>query len=204
MNLLARLRPQNSDQRLFVAFIGVLLVSGTLAALLDAGQWLALPVAVLGAVVLLVDWRWVYYLLLSLLALSREVQLPGGLSLDVPSEPLLLVLLVCLVVSVLLGRSEVPARLWRHPLVVLMGLALLWSVVSTVTSVDTLKSVKYLLAKTWYIGPFVFGTLAVVRTPRDVWRLTAFFAAGVSTTVLYTMVRHASRGFSFEIGRAHV
>ena len=166
--------------------------------LLEAQLWLALPVAVLGTVVLLVDWRWVYYLLLGTLALSVETHLPGGLSMDVPSEPLMLVLLVCFGVSVLLGRNKVPPRLWRHPLVIFIGLALLWSVVSTAFSVNTLKSVKYLLAKTWYIVPFVFVTLALVRTPRDVWRLAAFFAGGVSITVLYTMARHAGKGFGFD------
>ena len=198
MNILARLRPQNSDQRLFAAFVGLLLAGGVMSALLDSVGWLALPLVALGAAVLLVDWRWVYYLLLGTLALSREIALPGGLSMDVPSEPLMLVLLACFGVSVLLGRSEVPPQFWRHPLVVLIGLALLWSVVSTVSSVNTLKSIKYLLAKTWYIGPFVFVTLAIVRTPRDVWRLTAFYAVGVSITVLYTMARHAGRGFGFD------
>ncbi|QNH61009.1 O-antigen ligase family protein [Hymenobacter sediminicola] len=197
MSFLARLRPQNPDQRLFVAFVGLLLVSGTAALLLRTQLWLALPVAVLGAVVLLVDWRWVYYLLLGMLAFSIEMPLPGGLSMDVPSEPLMLVLLGCFGVSVLLGNSGVSARVWRHPLVIFIGLALLWSVVSTAFSVSTLKSVKYLLAKTWYIVPFVFVTLAVVRKPSDVWRMMAFFAVGVSVTVLYTMARHGGKGFGF-------
>jgi O-antigen ligase len=198
LNLLSRLRPQNHDQRLFVAFVGLLLVSGAAAMLLEARLWLALPVAALGTVVLLIDWRWAYYLLIGTLALSTELRLPGGLSMDVPSEPLMLVLLACFGVSMLLGRSEIPSRLWRHPLVVLMGLALLWSVVSTVFSVNPVKSIKYLLAKTWYIGPFVFVTLAVVRHPRDVWRVAGLFAVGVSITVLYTMARHAGRGFGFD------
>lgn len=198
MKPLPSLRPHFTDQRLFMVFVGLLLSCGAAAALSHAGQWLVLPVAALGVAVLLIDWRWVYYVLLGTLAFSVEVALPGGLSMDVPSEPLLLVLLVCFVVSALLGRSQVPARAWTHPLVVLMGLALLWSVVSMAFSVNTLKSVKYLLAKTWYIVPFVFVTLAVVRRPRDVWRLVALFAVGVCATVLYTMLRHAARGFGFD------
>lgn len=197
MNPLARLRPQGSDQRLFVVFVAVLLVSGAAAALLQTPLWLGLPAAALGMAVLLVDWRWVYYALLMVLAFSREIAVPGGLSLDVPSEPLMLVLLACFGASVVLGHTEIPARLWYHPLVILMLLGLLWSGVSALFSVDGLKSIKYLLAKTWYIGPFVFVTLAIVRTPRDVWRIAAFFAVGVVATVLYTMVRHGADGFGF-------
>lgn len=197
MNFLARLRPESPDQRLFVAFVAVLLVSGAAAALLDTPLWLGLPLALLGMVVVLVDWRWVYYALLMVLAFSREISLPGGLSLDVPSEPLMLVLLGCFGASVVLGHTRIPPRLWYHPLVILMGLGLLWSVVSALFSVDGLKSVKYLLAKTWYIGPFVFVTVAVVRKPSDVWRVAAFFGVGVVATVLYTMVRHSADGFGF-------
>ncbi|MCB2407883.1 O-antigen ligase family protein [Hymenobacter lucidus] len=197
-SLLARLRPQDPAQRLYVVFIVLLLGSGAAAALLQAPLWLALPFALLGVVVLLVDWRWVYYLLLTTLAFSREIPLPGGLSMDVPSEPLMLILLGCFGVSVLLGRTEVPARIWRHPLVIIMALALLWSSVSMLFSVNTVKSVKYLLAKTWYIVPFVFVTASIVRRPADVWRVVSFYVAGASLSVLYTAARHATKGFRFD------
>ncbi|TGE29192.1 O-antigen ligase family protein [Hymenobacter metallicola] len=197
-SLLARLRPQDSAQRLYIGFIVLLLVSGAAAMLLQASLWLALPFALLGVVVLLVDWRWVYYVLLLTLAFSREIPLPGGLSMDVPSEPLMLILLMCFGVSVLLGRTQVPARIWRHPLVIIMGLALLWSSVSMMFSVSTVKSVKYLLAKTWYIVPFVFVTASIVRRPADVWRLVAFYVAGAAITVIYTTFRHATKGLSFD------
>jgi O-antigen ligase len=169
--LLERLWPRDNAQRLFVAFIALLLPSGAAALVLEEPALLGLPLAVLGIAVLLVDWRWVYYVLLLGLAFSREIGLPGGLSMDVPSEPLMLVLLGCFGVSVVLGKTHVPARFWAHPLVIIMGLALLWSMVSTVFSVSTIKSVKYLLAKLWYIVPFVFVTLTIVRRPADVWRL---------------------------------
>ncbi|QDA58797.1 O-antigen ligase family protein [Hymenobacter jejuensis] len=195
--LLRRLTPPDADQRLFAAFVGVVLIGGAAALLLDSPAWAALPVLVLGALVLALDWRWLYYLLLTTLAFSREISLPGGLSLDVPSEPLLVVLLGCVSASLLLGRNALPARFWTHPLVVLMGLALLWAVVSTLFSVNATKSIKYLLAKTWYLVPFVFGTLLVVRRPADVWRVAGCYAAGTAATVLYAAVRHASTGFTF-------
>jgi O-antigen ligase len=197
-SLLARLWPADTAQRLFVVFIAVLLLAGSGAALLQNPVLLGLPLAVLGVGVLLVDWRWVYYVLLFALAFSREIGLPGGLSMDVPSEPLMLTLLGCFGVSVLLGKTHVPARFWAHPLVIIMALALLWSMVSTVFSVDTIKSVKYLLAKTWYIVPFVFVTLTIIRRPADVWRVAAFYVSSALITVLYTAARHATKGFSFD------
>ncbi|UOQ70154.1 hypothetical protein [Hymenobacter cellulosilyticus] len=77
-SLLARLRPQDPAQRLFIGFILVLLLSGAAALLSQTPLWLALPFAGVGVAVLLVDWRWVYYLLLLTLAFSREIPLPGA------------------------------------------------------------------------------------------------------------------------------
>ncbi|SMB93201.1 O-antigen polymerase [Hymenobacter roseosalivarius DSM 11622] len=188
----------NADRRLFLAFVASMLIAGVCALVSDTPLWLALPLAALGLAVLAVDWRWVYYVLLFTLAFSMEIPLPGGLSMDVPSEPLMLVLLACFGVNMLLGRSTVESRFWVHPLVIIMGQALIWAAVITLFSVDTTKSIKYLLAKTWYIVPFVFVTLAIVRRPADVWRVAACHVAGACLTFLYTFARHAGHGFSFD------
>jgi O-antigen ligase len=187
-----------ADRRLFLAFVGVVIAAGAAALLLKTPFWLALPLVAVGLAILAVDWRWVYYVLLFTLAFSIEIPLPGGLSMDVPSEPLMLVLLACFGVSMLLGRSSVEGRFWLHPLVIIIGQGLIWAAVITLFSVDTTKSVKYLLAKTWYIVPFVFVTLAIVRRPADVWRVVACHVAGASLTGLYAFVRHAGHGFTFE------
>jgi O-antigen ligase len=187
-----------ADRRLFLGFVGVILLSGAAALLLKAPLWMALPLVTVGAAVLAVDWRWVYYLLLFTLAFSIEIALPGGLSMDVPTEPLMLVLLACFGVSMLLGNSIVEGRFWVHPLVIIIGQGLIWAAVITLFSVDTTKSIKYLLAKTWYIVPFVFVTLALVRKPADVWKVAACYVAGSTLTSLYTFARHAGYGFSFD------
>ncbi|GAB2951553.1 hypothetical protein GCM10027048_15680 [Hymenobacter coalescens] len=193
---LARLRPRDTAQWLFVAF-ALLLIGGGAVQVLKLSPFGLLPaVAIVGLAVLVVDWRWVYYLLLSTLAFSQELHI-GSLTLDVPSEPLMLVLLACLGVAVLGGRTGLTPRQVLHPFVVILALMLLWASVSTLFSVDTTKSVKYLLAKTWYLGPFLLVTLMLVRRPADAWRVAGCHAAGASLTVLYTAARHATRGFGF-------
>lgn len=195
---LARFRPRDTPERLFAAFV-LLIVGGiaiTVLARVPMTLGLLPALAVLGVGVLLVDWRWVYYLLLSTLAFSMEMRV-GALTLDMPSEPLMLVLLGCLGVAVLSGRSGLSRRDMLHPFVVILALMLLWAGVSTLFSVDTTKSVKYLLAKTWYLGPFLLITLMLLRRPADVWRIAACHAGGACVTVLYTAVRHAAVGFSF-------
>ncbi|MFD2718548.1 O-antigen ligase family protein [Hymenobacter monticola] len=197
-NLWQRFRQAyDGPQQLFMAFIGLLLLGGAGAALthlpallLPAGLAVALLVA-------LVEWRWIYYLLFFLLPFSEEISLFGGLSMDVPSEPLMLALTGCVGAALLLGTGRIPGREWQHPLIILLGLMLLWAAVDTFFSVDTLKSFKYMLAKVWYLTPFVLGTLLIIRRPADAWRFASFYATGAALSVLYVASRHATKGFSF-------
>ena len=196
--LLHRLRQSfDGPQLLFMAFVGLLLLGGAAAALaqlpallLPAGLAVALLVAV-------VEWRWLYYGLFFVLPFTQEISLFGGLSMDVPSEPLMLALTACVAGALLLGSWRLPRREWAHPLVVILVLMLLWTAVDTIFSVDTQKSVKYLLAKVWFLTPFLLGTLLIVRRPHEAWRFAGFYVAGACLSVCYVAARHATKGFSF-------
>ncbi len=195
---LLRLWPQDGPQRLFVGLFALLLAGGAGAALAESPAPLVPGLLALGLLVAFVEWRWLFYGLFATLAFSREIDLPGGLSMDVPSEPLMLALTACVWGALLLGQGRLTAREWRHPLVVLLALMLLWSAAGIYFSVDTTKSVKYVLAKVWYLTPFVLGTLLVVRRPADAWRVLGVYAAGATVATLYVVARHAAYRFSFD------
>ncbi|QIX62931.1 O-antigen ligase family protein [Hymenobacter sp. BT18] len=152
---------------------------------------------ILALTIILLDWRLVFYLFLFTLGFAHEFQLPGGLAMDVPSEPLMLVLMACVALALLFRQQELTTREWQHPLLALLLLQLLWAGASTLTSVDTVKSVKFLLAKLWYLIPFVLGTLLLLRKPAKLWQLSGIYTLSACLTVVYTVVRHAGTGFGF-------
>ena len=196
---LPRLRRSfDGPQLLFIGFIGLLLVGGAAAALAQQPALLLPGLLAVGLLVAVVEWRSLYYLLFFLLPFSEEISLFGGLSMDVPSEPLMLALTACVGGSLLLGASQLPRREWLHPLLIILALMLLWTATDTVFSVDKTKSIKYLLAKVWYLTPFLLGPLLIVRRPYETWRFAAMYAAGACLSVLYVASRHATKGFSFE------
>jgi O-antigen ligase len=197
-NLWQRFRQAfDGPQMLFMAFVGLLLLGGAAAALTHLPALLLPAVLAVALLVALVEWRWIYYLLFFLLPFSEEISLFGGLSMDVPSEPLMLALTACVGTALLLGTVRISRREWLHPLILVLALMLLWTAVDAFFSVDGLKSFKYLLAKVWYLTPFVLGTLLIVRRPADAWRFATFYAAGACLSVLYVVSRHATKGFSF-------
>jgi O-antigen ligase len=142
--LLLRLRPTDAAQWIFLGFLGLLLLGGAFATLLNEQALIVPALALVGLVLVLTNWRWVYYLLFLTLPISREISLPGGLSMDVPSEPLMLVLTACVPIVLLVGPGrfgQLRAREWQHPLLILPVLMLLWAGIDIFFSVDTLKSV---------------------------------------------------------------
>ncbi|MDJ0364155.1 O-antigen ligase family protein [Hymenobacter sp. H14-R3] len=198
--LLLRLRPVDASQRLFLAFLGLLLLGGLLAGLLREPLLLVPALALLAVVLAATRWQWLYYGLFLTLPFTREIGLPGGFSMDVPSEPLMLALLGCVPLALLLapgGLGQLARREWRHPLLLLPLLMLAWSMLDTVFSTNLLKSCKYLLAKCWYLIPFLLGTLLLVRRPADFWRVMGIYAAATAVSLLWVLPRHASVGFSF-------
>ncbi len=198
--LLLRLRPVDASQWLFVGFVGLLLAGGALAGLRQQPALVLPALAVLGLGLLLLRWQWLYYLLFLTLPFSHEIGLPGGLSMDVPSEPLMLLLLGCVPLALLLGPGslgQLTRREWRHPLLVLPVLLLLWSALDIYFSVNQTRSFKYVLAKCWYLVPFLLGSLLLVRRPADFWRLAACYVVSATASLAWTLPRHASTGFSF-------
>lgn len=200
--LLLRLRPADTAQWVFVGFLGLLLGGGALAGLLRQPVLLVPALALVGLGLVVAEWRWLYYALFLTLPFSREMPLVGSLMMDVPSEPFMLALTACVPLLLLLGRGslgQLPRREWQHPLLVLPALLLLWSAVEVGFSVDKVKSFKYVLAKVWYLTPFVLGTLLLVRRPADFWRVAGCYVLGtVAILLLYVLPRHYKHSFDFE------
>ena len=195
--LLLRLRPNDGPQRVFVGFVLLLLAGGAAAGLTQNPALLLPALALVGLLVVFIEWRWLYYLLFFILPFSQEIGLPGGLSMDLPSEPLMLTLTACVAGSFLLGVARLPRRELLHPIIVVLLLMLLWAAVDIFFSVAPVKSIKYLLAKVWYLTPFLLGTLLIMRRPAQVWQFAAVYASGACLSVLYVASRHASKGFTF-------
>lgn len=199
--LLLRFRPTDALQWVFLGFLGLLLSGGALAGVLRQPLLLLPALAVLAAVLVLAEWRWLYYGLFLTLPFTFEVPLLGGFQMDVASEPFMLALTVCVPLVLLLGRGQLrqlSPREWQHPLLLLPVLLIGWALFDITFSVDKLKSVKYVLAKVWYFVPFMLCTLLLVRRPADFWRVALCYVGAATVQMLFWILpRHSVHGFSF-------
>lgn len=145
-----------------------------------------------------IDFKWVYYFLIVSLPLSTEFHFSDSLGTDIPDEALMLGLTILGLGMLALQARKLNRVFFAQPLIILLFTNLIWMAICTVFAEYTIVSLKVLLAKIWYIVPFVLLTATLVQTERRIkiwyWCLTT----PLSFTVLYTLVRHGMERFEFD------
>lgn len=115
--------------------------------------------------------------------------------LDLPAEPLYM--LISLLFSWHLLQQKYPLQdLLKHPLTKLLGVLLLWQLLTSITSTMPGVSFKALAARLWMVIPaFIFGYLlfsSYKRTKTFFW----LYILGLTVVILYTNIRLANYGLS--------
>lgn len=186
-----------SDRTAFWGFGILVLVCLAYGVLHKTFLPLAIPFLVPMVLLLLTDYRILYYLLLFTLPFSMQFSVIGGLTTDLPAEPLMVLLMGCFIGSLLSGTRPDP-RFFKHPLVIIISIMYLWAVFTTLFSADTTKSIKYLLAKAWYIVPFLLLTGSIIKNVKDIRRILWIFLVPLAALVLLVILRHVSMHLAFD------
>lgn len=199
LNTLRHIVPtQHPLRALLLGFGGLSIGSILLALATETYLLLALPAAFLVIYVALVDFKILFYLLLGSLPLSTELYFDNGMGTDFPSEPLIIGLMGVYLLYAFRHSDRIDGRFLRHPISLLLLLHLGWIMVTTVTSSYLLISVKFVLAKIWYIITFYLLAGHLLRTKADLRKMFIWVLLPLLFTVIVTLIRHSAYGFSFE------
>lgn len=96
-----------------------------------------------------------------------------------------------------LYHKEISLRFIFHPLFILLLIHFFWIIFTTVVSTEPLISIKYTLAKSWYLVCFVLIPLILFKEVKDFKQWGLFFLIPLVTTVLIILLRHSQYGFTF-------
>ncbi len=114
-----------------------------------------------------------------------------GVGLIIPTELLLMGLFLLGLWQFALGRK----LYFKHPLLWWVAIYFSWMLITTMTSEDPLVSLKYIIARAWYIVPCFLLLVPLFEkhiVPEKMYRLyfmTLILAIG------YTIIRHSMHGF---------
>ncbi|MBK9256190.1 MAG: O-antigen ligase family protein [Saprospiraceae bacterium] len=144
------------------------------------------------------DYRRLFYLIFAVLPFSIEYYFEGtGFGLDVPSEPLMILLcgigiLVFIKKGFAFNKFDV-----KNPVFIILLLHLFWIFLTSINSQHVIISFKYFVAKIWYYIPFFYLPLLFVKDNADIEKAYQILYKVLFVSICIVLVRHAFEGFSF-------
>jgi O-antigen ligase len=179
--------------------LGGFFAAAVITAITTGWYWMALlPFVLLAAWPVAYNLQLLFYALLFCIPLSVEVQITPSLGTDFPDELLLMVLTVLGGWLVLLRPASLSKSFYTHPLTGLLLIHIVWIGVSTLFSTDVVLSLKYLLAKIWYVVPFVVLPQIFLKDKKSFRIGFGLMMIAMLLIVIQTLIRHYGYGFSFE------
>lgn len=112
-----------------------------------------------------------------------------------PTEPILFGLMLLFFFKVLY-KGTFDLKVVKHPLSLAILFSIFWLAVTTVSSEIPFVSVKYLLARIWFVTVFFYLTSQLFKDRKNINRFFWLFMVSLSLVVIYTMVVHAQNGFT--------
>jgi len=122
-----------------------------------------------------------------------------GVSISLPSEPLLIGILFFFILKILL-EGGVERRIIRHPVTLAILFYLGWMLITAITSDIPLVSFKFLLSKLWFIVPMYFGGLMLFRIRTNIRVFIWSYISALIVVIAYTTWVHMGFGFSEKAG----
>lgn len=187
------------DQYRWFGFILLLIIIGTTGGILT-DFWILglLPWLVIIPAIAILYPQFFFYLLFFLLPFSVEVEFDNGLATDFPTEPLI-ILIAFLSFGLLMAKKKFPSSQFiLHPLTIILLFHLLWIGITTIFTSIPLVSIKFLIAKLWYILTFfIFGGV-LMQNIDNYRKLIYLFSLGLIIVISIVTYNHAVISFSFE------
>jgi O-antigen ligase len=160
---------------------------------------LAIPFGIVAVVCTLLDIRYAYYILVLCLPISLNPVEQGGMSIDLPTELILILLTMLFPFIVLQNSTFFNKNYIKNPLVAIVILWVVWIGITSISSTNVMLSLKFFVAKVWYIIPLVFITsLIVFDRPKVFEKIFIIFLTISFVIIIQVLLNHKSLNFAFE------
>jgi len=178
--------------------IAVLFACITAFSLTGSYMYIAAPCAYIFLVLLGINWKTAYWIFLFCIPASVQLSFAGDtLSASLPDEPMIWMFFLLFVIMWAKNPRIIPEWWWRSPLVTIVGLQFLWLIVAVMFSLEFFFSVKFLIAKSWYLVCFMILPIWVFTEKKDFKRALILLLIPVIVTATVILVRHSAHNFDF-------
>jgi O-antigen ligase len=181
----------------FWTLSAIILLSILLAIAMDDLKILALPAIALLIFLIIHDLRLIFLLLWASIPISTEFQLPGGFGTDMPSEPLAILLMGVGIIWFLKNIQTVKLTHLFHPITILLLLHFGWIIITSIESLNPFISIKYTLAKSWYLAAYFFLPIAFINSEKVLRKWFLFITIPLVFSIIWVILRHSGQSFTF-------
>ena len=194
--ILQQIRKITKRQILFFLIAMALVVANGYAIIREFPAFQLITVAVVGLYVVFFHTDWAMYLVafstpFSVIISSKNIHL--GLSL--PSEALM-ILVTMIFLARILYDLRIDRSFLKHPLSIAIFVYLGWMLLTCLTSVRPVISLKFFASKVWFITSCYWFFMQMVKDDlKNAVRYFNFYAVGLCIIVLITTYKHALSDF---------
>ncbi|MEA3505536.1 MAG: O-antigen ligase family protein [Bacteroidota bacterium] len=121
-----------------------------------------------------------------------------GVSISLPTEPLLFGILVVFLIKALFENSY-DIRILKHPITIALFINLAWMFFTTVTSELPFVSLKYFISRLWFVVPFFFVGVMLFKDVKNLKRFVWLYVAALIIVIVRTTYIHAINGFTAQV-----
>lgn len=177
--------------------IGIGFLLSAIAALFFDAYWIiAVPFIPIFFYVLFFKTEALLYFIAFATPLSIPVEdIGGGFGMSIPTEPLIVIIFLLVLVKWISGKGF-DRRLFKEPLTIIILVELAWMIVTTAFSSMIEVSIKYTLARLWFVTVLYIALFHLFKSKKAI-RL--FLICLVTASVIlaaYTLFSHAQHSFT--------
>ncbi len=170
---------------------------GIVSAFIALNSWLLtqeffilplIPVVVLILFAALVSLDKLVYFILFFTPFSLTVEFSEFAALTLPTEPLLFGVMLVFLFK-LLFEGGFDRRITRHPVTIAIVLMLIWMILTSLTSTMPLVSIKFTIARLWFVVSFYFVASQVFRKKENIRFWIWLFTIPLSMVIIYSIIQ---------------
>ncbi|MDB5197163.1 MAG: O-antigen ligase family protein, partial [Flaviaesturariibacter sp.] len=184
--------------RYYLFFSAVCIVALAAALVLNQLALLLIPFAAVALLLACHRPHLIFYALVASIPWSIEYNVTPSLGTDLPDEPLMLLTCFSVAAFLLANAKRKPLAELFSPLGAILLLQVVWYILVAICSTDVAVSIKFLLAKSWYIGAFVVAPFILFREKRHLKNSALLLFISMMLFTVVALLRHVQYGLTFE------
>lgn len=124
----------------------------------------------------------------------KELKLTESMDLSLPTEPLMAGLMLVYILNELMFKVT-PKKILGHPITIIILLQLVWMLLTSLNSVDFVVSIKYFIARMWFVFSCFFMMTQLFKEKKHIYTFIFAYAIPLAIVCLITIYQHSKFNF---------